>query len=76
MVIAGVLFETIPGRVSVVAARLIQIEGLKIAGTNGNNHLAVVWRGKDGVVLEHRAQEMLKSDADILGIFPTFVGIE
>lgn len=76
MIISGVLFETISGRASIIAARLAQIEGIEITGTDGDNHLAAVWRGKDGFTLEEKATELLKSDAEILGIFPTFVGTD
>ncbi len=76
MVISGVLFETIPGRASAVAMRISQLEGLEITGTDGHDHLSAIWRGKDGETLEREAERLLKSESDILGIFPTFVGKE
>jgi nitrate reductase NapAB chaperone NapD len=74
MIISGVLFETVPGRASAVAIRLAHIDGLEITGTDGDSKLAAVWRGKDGRELEQQAANLLKSESEILGIYPTFVG--
>ncbi len=74
MIISGVLFETVPGRVKSVAMRLAQIDGLEITGTDGNNHLSAVWRGNNGHALEQQAEGLLKTETEILGIYPTFVG--
>jgi nitrate reductase NapAB chaperone NapD len=74
MIISGVLVETVPGRVSAVAMKLARIEGLEITGTDGDSHLAVVWRGPDGWKLEREAEQLIKSENDILGIYPTFLG--
>ena len=74
MIVSGVLFETIPGRAGAVAMRLAQIEGLEITGSNGRERLAAVWRGPDGHTLEKQAEQLLKTESDILGIYPTFIG--
>jgi nitrate reductase NapAB chaperone NapD len=76
MVISGVLIETLPGRVSAVAERLARVDGLEIAGDDGNSRLAAVWRAEDGSQLEREAERLLQAESDILGIYPTFVGKE
>ncbi len=76
MVISGVLFETVAGKVSAVSSRLAQVQGIEIKGTDGDHKIAVVWRGKHGAALLRAADKLLKSDPDILGIFPTFVATE
>jgi nitrate reductase NapAB chaperone NapD len=76
MVISGVLFETVAGRVNAVAARLELVKGIEVSGTEGDNKVAVVWRGQHGASLLRAADQLLKSDPDILGVFPTFVGRE
>ncbi len=76
MVISGVLFETVSGRVKDVATRLSRVDGIEVTGTDGDHKIAAVWRGKHGVTLLRAADRLLKSDPDILGIFPTFVGKE
>jgi hypothetical protein len=74
MIISGVLFETVRGRAGTVAMRLARIDGLELVGTDGDNHLSAVWRGPDGWKLEREAEQLINSDNDILGIYPTFVG--
>ena len=74
MIISGVLFETVPGRVTAVATRLARIEGLEITGSDGHSRLAAVWCGADGRQLKREAEQLIKSENDILGIYPTFVG--
>jgi hypothetical protein len=76
MVISGVLFETVAGRVHSVASRLANVKGIEITSTEGDNRVAVVWRGLHGAGLLRAADQLLKSDPDILGVFPTFVGTE
>ncbi len=76
MVISGVLFETVAGRVHLVASRLAHVKGIEITCTEGDNRIAVVWRGQHGAGLLRAAEQLRKSDPDILGIFPTFVGEE
>lgn len=76
MVISGVLIETVSGKVNEVASRLALVKGIEISGSDGDHKLAIVWRGTHGASLLRAADRLLKSDADILGIFPTFVGKE
>ncbi len=76
MVISGVLFETVAGKSTAVASRLAKVHGIEVKGTDGDHKVAVVWRGKHGSALLRAADRLLKSDPDILGIFPTFVGTE
>jgi len=76
MVISGLLFETVAGRVHSVASRLRHVEGIEVTCTEGDNRVAVVWRGQHGASLLRAADQLLKSDPDILGVFPTFSGEE
>ncbi len=76
MVISGVLFETVAGKVDAVVSRLVKVDGLEITGTDRDHKIAAVWHGKHGAALLRAADRLLKSDPDILGIFPTFVGKE
>jgi hypothetical protein len=76
MVISGVLFETVAGRVDAVASRLRHVKGIEVTCTEGDNKIAAVWRGQHGAGLLRAADQLLKSDPDILGVFPTFVGTE
>ncbi len=76
MIISGVLIETLPERATAVAERLAGIDGLKITGTDGSSRLAAVWRACNGAQLEREAERLLKSQSDILGIYPTFIGKE
>ncbi len=74
MIISGVVFETLPGRADAVAVRLARIAGLEITGSDGESRLCAVWRGPDGWKLEHEAEQLLHSEKDLLGIYPTFIG--
>ncbi len=74
MVISGVVVETVAGQANAVAARLARVEGVKIAGSDGDHKLATVWHAEDAASLQRAAEQLLASDADILGIYPTFVG--
>jgi hypothetical protein len=76
MVISGVLFETVAGRVEAVASRLRHVKGIEVTGTDGDNKVAALWRGQHGAGLLRAADQLIKSDPDILGVFPTFVGEE
>lgn len=72
--VAGVLIQTTPGAGPRVAARLAAEPGLTLAGGDGDSRLAAVWEARDGATLEVLAERLLAADAEILGIFPTFVG--
>lgn len=76
MIVAGVVIETLPGKTASVAATLQAVEGLTIEGNDGNQRLACVLVGEHGRSLEDWAEELLESNSDIVGIFPTFVGEE
>ncbi len=76
MIISGVVIETLPGRADSVCAYLAGVDGVEIAGTDGNSRIAAVWRRKDGTQLESEAERLLQSQNEILGIFPAFVGSE
>ncbi len=76
MIVSGVVVETVAGRACAVAARLAEIRGLRVAGSDGDHTLALVWRAKCAATLQRSAERLLKSDAEIVGIYPTFVGKE
>jgi hypothetical protein len=73
-VVAGVVIETLPGAQARVAARLAGEPGIELAGGDGDRRIAAVWTGADGAELERLSERLLATDAEVLGIFPTFVG--
>ena len=75
-VVAGVVLETVPGAEVRVAARLAREPGLELVGGDGDRRLAVVWTGPSGAELERLTERLLADDADVLGVFPTFVGTD
>ncbi len=76
MIVSGVVVATVPGRASAVAARLAHVQGVRVAGSDGDHTLALVWRAKRAAALQRAAERLLKIDAEIVGIYPTFVGKE
>jgi hypothetical protein len=48
---------------------------IKIQGTDGNSRIAVVWSGENASSLERFSQALLRSDDDVLGVFPTFSAV-
>jgi hypothetical protein len=75
-VVAGVVLETVPGAEVRVAARLAREPGLELVGGDGDRRLAVVWTGPSGAELERLTERLLAADAEVLGVFPTFVGTD
>jgi hypothetical protein len=73
-VIAGVVIETRPGCAPTVACRLEEIDGLEIAGGDGDRRLAGVWSAPSARALEKMVKEVVRNDKDLLGVFPTFIG--
>lgn len=73
-VVAGVVVETVPGALARVAARLGQVPGVTLQGGDGDRRLALTWEAADGGELERLAERLLREDAEVLGVFPTFVG--
>ncbi len=71
--VAGVLFVTAPGAGLRVAARLAREPGLTLAGGDGESRIAAVWEAEDGATLEALAERLLGEDAELLGVYPTFV---
>jgi hypothetical protein len=72
--VAGIVIETVPGAAPRVAARLLQRADLELQAGDGDHRLAAVWTAKDGATLEAFAESLLAEEAEILGIYPTFVG--
>ncbi len=76
MVIAGVVIETAPGRAAEVAARLDGVSGLSVQGHDDAHRVAAVWSAPAGAQLEALSELLCRSDPDVRGVFPTFVGDE
>jgi hypothetical protein len=74
VIVAGVVIETLPGRAPRVALRIGASRGLRLAGGDGDRHLAAVVEAGEGRTLEAWADDLLTSDEEIVGVFPTFVG--
>ena len=72
--VAGLVLVTAPGAGPRVAARLAGRPGLTLAGGDGVDRVAAVWEAEDGRTLEALAERLLAEDAEVLGVFPTFVG--
>ena len=73
MIIAGVVIETAPGRAVTVAQRLRGCRGIEICGNDGSRRLAGVWEAASSAELERSARELVRSQEDILGVYPTLV---
>ena len=74
--IAGVVIETLPGAAPRVGERLAALPGISVEGGDGQSRLATVWEAADGSDMEARARSLLDQDAEIVGVFPTFLGDE
>jgi nitrate reductase NapAB chaperone NapD len=75
-VVAGVLIETVPGAAPRVAARLLRTPGVTLHGGDGSQRLAAVLDAASGEALEALSERLLAADAEILGVYPTFVGAD
>jgi hypothetical protein len=73
MIFAGVVIETLPGAAPRVAARLLREKGLELHGGDGDRRLAAVFTGASAEALEELAERLVHDDADVLGVFPTYV---
>ena len=77
MLVAGVVIETLPGKMESVRESLgRETEGLTFKGDDGDRRLAAVWISQDGGALEKWAQRIVQSNDDVLGLYPTFAGEE
>jgi hypothetical protein len=74
MTVAGLVIETLPGRADAVSARLSSVPRLAIHGQRGNR-LAATWSAPDGQTLQQLAEELMNSDDEIVGIFPTQISL-
>lgn len=75
-VIAGMVIETRPGQGPFVACRLESTPGLSIVGGDGDHRLAAVWSASSGRELERAVERLIHDDEDILGVYPTFIGLD
>lgn len=73
MILAGVVIETVPGAGPRVAARLLDTAGLELQGGDGDRRIAAVFTAVRGDALEALAEELVRNDAEVLGVFPTYV---
>jgi hypothetical protein len=76
MIVAGVVIETAPGAAPRVAARLLRQRGLELHGGDGDRRIAAVFTGDDAAALEALSKRLVHDDAEVLGIFPTYVADE
>ena len=76
MILAGVVIETVPGAAPRVAARLLHEGGLELHGGDGDRRLAAVFTARDGAALEALAERIVRADAEVLGVYPTYVADE
>ena len=74
MIVAGLVVETTAGAARSVAARLARVPGLEVPGTDERQRIAVVWSAADGEALERAAEDLVRGDEEILGVYPTYVG--
>jgi len=76
MIVAGVVIETAPGAAPRVATRLLHERELELQGGDGDRRLAAVFSGRDGAALEALAERLVQENAEVLGVFPTYVADE
>ena len=76
MLIAGVVIETTRGAAPRVAARLLRERGLELHGGDGDCRVAVVFTAPDAAALEALSERLIHDDAEVLGVFPTYVADE
>jgi hypothetical protein len=74
MIVAGVVIETAPGAAPRVAARLLREHRLALQGGDGDRRLAAVITAADGAALEAFAERLVQEDAEVFGVYPTYVG--
>lgn len=67
-----IVIETLPGRASAVAQRLMSVPGLMLRHGWGGSRLEGTWTASDGEPLE-RLWGQLAVDPDVLDIYPTAV---
>lgn len=75
-VVAGVVVETLPGRAGAVAGRIGAIPSVAVHGDDGDRRIAVVFTAEDGETLETLGEGLVALDDEIVGVFPTFAGID
>ena len=74
MVVAGLVIETVPGAARRVGQRLAAVPGLRLEGDDGERRIAGVWEVQSPKELDRRGQDLVREDAEILGVFPVYVG--
>jgi len=53
--------------------RLLRERGLELHGGDGDRRLAAVFTGPDAAALEALSERLVRDDAEVLGVFPTYV---
>ncbi len=74
--VVGAVVETIPDQAEGVALRLEGMDGVQVVGRDGKNRIAIVWDAPDGKQLEKTLRDLMQTDEEILGIYPTFAGLD
>ncbi len=72
--IVGAVVETVADKADDVAERLVRIDGLEVVGRKAGRRIAVVWDTPDGNQIAKQIEELVRSDEEIIGVFPTFAG--
>ena len=74
--VVGVMVVTQPGRGPQVADRLGDRPDMQVVGGDQDSRIAAVLSSPDSRSLVTEVQELVREDAEILGVFPTFIGQE
>ena len=74
-VVAGIVIETLDASQD-VKDRVTGVYGIRLEGEDERGRLAGVWEGPDGQALEHLAERMIRSEDQILGVYPVYVGVD
>ena len=73
MIVAGLVVETRADTAEQVAARLGAFPGVEVHGSNPHG-VAITWSGEDKESLDRVSEQIVTGDADIVGIYPTYLG--
>jgi len=74
--VVEVMVVTQPGRGPDVADRLGQRPDMRVVGGDQDRRIAAVLSSKDSRSLVADVEDLVRGDAEIVGVFPTFLGPE
>lgn len=66
-----IVMETLPGKASAVAERLMPVGGLSLRVDSSGSQLDGTWRALDGRALEEVLQALAR-DPDVVGVYPAW----